>query len=233
MTRAEASALIDMLKDVNTAAPFLLPKNKALDDDAWLEFPKALAWHKGLLSPEWETPAIHAGLRPASSAVSPAAPAPVSPAAPRPTMAPLSKLTAMAPLLDRVPEGYYCPLLDESRKLHFFRVSRPKTGTYRGTIKIQKVIGSVGSHRLETIWVRWPAGDISVYADWEDEILGIITDYSGSARRYAKELGHCCRCNAELTDERSRRFGIGPECEKYWPWIIEEVLAEEEANKGA
>lgn len=56
-----------------------------------------------------------------------------------------------------------------------------------------------------------------------DILLGIIVDPWGAAIRYGQELGQCCRCGKSLTDERSRWYGIGPECEQHWPEIIAEV----------
>jgi hypothetical protein len=39
-------------------------------------------------------------------------------------------------------------------------------------------------------------------------------DPNGCALSYAEVLGHCCKCGKELTDPRSRWYGIGPDCEK-------------------
>lgn len=35
---------------------------------------------------------------------------------------------------------------------------------------------------------------------------------TGAAKRYADEIGSCYRCNKTLTDDESRRLGIGPTC---------------------
>ena len=224
LNKAGASGLIDILKDSSKAGPFIPPTVGSLDDDAWDAFPQERAWRKGELGPEWENPKgevvkLEPGVAPVTDIYGNFVPTKVKSQ---------SKLETALPLLARVPDGYYAPFLDEKFKLNFFRLSRPKRGKYMGCTKIQKVIGD----RLEDIWMLWPDGTISIYSNWEDDILAIIVDYSGAARRYAKEKRKCCRCNTNLTDERSRKYGIGPECEKYWPWIIDEVDLELATQKG-
>lgn len=154
-------------------------------------------------------------------------------------MTPKERLTPMLPLLVNVKDGYYAAEIGDGRynDLKFFRVSRPKTGQYAGTTKIQWQIAD--NWRI-AILVRangtyWKPNDAPAMA--EDYVLAIMVDATGCARRYAKEIDKCCRCNTSLTDERSRHYGIGPECEKHWPHIIQlvdeedELRREEEANK--
>jgi hypothetical protein len=153
-------------------------------------------------------------------------------------MSPKERLTPMLPLLVNVKDGYYAAEVGDGRynDLKFFRVSRPKTGQYAGTTKIQWQIAD--NWRI-AILVRangtyWKPSDAPAMA--EDYVLAIMVDATGCARRYAKEIDKCCRCNTSLTDERSRHYGIGPECEKHWPHIIqlvdeEDELAREEAAK--
>lgn len=154
-------------------------------------------------------------------------------------MSPKERLTPMLPLLANVKDGYYAAEVGDGRynDLKFFRVSRPKTGQYAGTTKIQWQIAD--NWRI-AILVRangtyWKPTDAPAQA--EDYVLAIMVDATGCARRYAKEIDKCCRCNTSLTDERSRHYGIGPECEKHWPHIIElvdledQLRQEEEAKK--
>jgi len=149
------------------------------------------------------------------------------------------RLTPMLPLLANVKDGYYAVELGDGgyNDLKFFRVSRPKTGQYAGTTKIQ---WQTADNWRIAILVRangtyWKPSEILFSA--EDYVLGLMVDATGCARRYAKEIDKCCRCNTTLTDERSRHYGIGPECEKYWPHIIQlvdeedELRREEEAKK--
>ena len=61
-------------------------------------------------------------------------------------------------------------------------------------------------------------------ADYLTQIfMGIITGQREAAILYGREKGMCCRCGKQLTDERSRHYGIGPECEKHWSEIIDEI----------
>lgn len=123
-------------------------------------------------------------------------------------------------LLDGVPEGRYAVRVEEGSPWTFLRLSRPNRGRYKGTTKVQTQHGP----NYDLAWVAWPSGRISVYKyTVEEAILLTIANYREAARQYGRELGRCSRCGLELTDERSRHYSIGPECEKYWPWMIEQV----------
>lgn len=158
-----------------------------------------------------------------------------APAAPAPIARPVDPRHAMiAGLLDMVPDGYYAVHEYEGGHVDFLRISRPKKNKYAGGIKIQTVMGSWMSVRLkaEPDAVLWPSGTLSVYdrsGRTEDKLLLLVADPQGALRRYAKLIGNCCRCNASLTDDRSRHYGIGPECEKKpgWTHIIETVDMED------
>lgn len=123
-------------------------------------------------------------------------------------------------LLIGLRDGYYAARVDSTHAYTFFRVSRPKSGRYAGAIKIQTQHGP--DYKLAL--VRWEEDRVSVY-NWtiEDALLVACIQQVNCAIAYAEEIGKCCRCNTELTDERSRWYGIGPECEKHWPEIIPEV----------
>jgi hypothetical protein len=135
-------------------------------------------------------------------------------------------------LLPMVADGYYAVQKDEGGHVDFLRISRPKKNKWAGCIKVQTVHGSVGKVKLspEPVAAMWASGTFSVYLrnnTVEDMLLLLVADSQGSLRRYARLLAHCCRCNAELTDDKSRHYGIGPECVKYWPHIIEQVDMED------
>lgn len=128
----------------------------------------------------------------------------------------------LAELIKKVPDGYFCTQMDGNAKMNFVRISRPKVGkkTWGGAIKIQTQHGP----RLEVAAAVWPSGSFSIYdQDILDILMLLVSDYRSCALRYAKELNHCCRCNLELTDERSRHYGIGPICDKIWTWVIDLV----------
>lgn len=151
------------------------------------------------------------------------------------------RMEIIVPLLANVKEGYYAAELGDGgyNDLRFFRISRPKKGNYAGNVKIQWQLAD----SWELAMLVRPSGTYweprSLPFSMVDYLLNIVVDASGCARRYAKEIDKCCRCNTTLTDERSRHYGIGPECEKYWPHIInlvdqeDELRREEEKEKWA
>jgi hypothetical protein len=123
-------------------------------------------------------------------------------------------------LLKSIPEGYFATQLEDGAKVNYLRISRPKRNHFAGSIKVQTQHGP----RLENAAAFWPSGKVSVYDHRViDMLMLLVTDYQGCMMRYARLLKHCCRCNAELTDERSQHYGIGPECEKILPWVIESI----------
>jgi Family of unknown function (DUF6011) len=101
---------------------------------------------------------------------------------------------------DDVPSGYYAlpyPLGSEM-ELHFYRVSR-----YKGSKKI-KVQEQAGPS-------LYP---IRHWGRAKDILDAIREDPRKAAQTYAEELGQCYHCGRALTDEDSRRKGIGPICEQ-------------------
>ena len=134
-----------------------------------------------------------------------------------------------ARILFNMYEANYAVSTDGSDRLDFVRIRlvRPyKTGwrkrQFEGCIMIQSqhsddwvnrfAVAEDGSFtRLSSTWSPERAASI---------LATIVTDQRGAASRYGQMLGHCCRCGKALTDERSRWYGIGPECEKHWPEII-------------
>lgn len=121
-------------------------------------------------------------------------------------------------MLHDLPDGYYASRPDSAHPYTFFKVSRPKSGNFKGSLKIMTQHGP--DYKLALVIypgdrVYW--SNIAV----EDDLLLVVVDKNGCAIAYAEEIGRCMRCNTELTDERSRWFGIGPECEKHWPHIID------------
>lgn len=119
--------------------------------------------------------------------------------------------------LKDIRDGYYAARRDDNEELKFLRISRPKRGIYTGCIKVQS---QHGPNLTPVLYVR--PNDEVVVQDWryEEALLLVAVDQRGCAITYAEEIGNCMRCNCELTDERSRWYGIGPECEKHWPDMI-------------
>lgn len=143
------------------------------------------------------------------------------------------RVSAAAPLLFNMRGGYYCAAPDgESDDLIFIRLStfKARAGAsrfseshrYDGCLLIQTQHGD----ELITRYIINPSGkvhraDHSAYASKVIEALFMsLADEDLSQRRYASKLGKCFRCAKALTDQRSRHYGIGPECEKVWPDVI-------------
>jgi hypothetical protein len=108
-------------------------------------------------------------------------------------------------------------------EMTFLRVSHPTTGKKKGCFVIQ----TQHSDWFEPVMVFYPTTGKVWFAKQGDRIdaalLGAAIDPVACALRYGQELGLCSRCGRELTDGRSRWYGIGPECEKHWPDLMNYV----------
>ena len=123
-------------------------------------------------------------------------------------------------MLDMIPDGYFALPLESGNDYAFIRISTPKSGKYKGCRKIQTQHGD----RLVVRASAWPSGAFSIYDNRViDPLQMLISDSRSAAIKYGQEIGRCCRCGKQLTDERSRHYGIGPECVGYWPWVVEQV----------
>lgn len=133
----------------------------------------------------------------------------------------------IAGLIDMVPDGYYAVQDHEGGHVDFIRISRPKRNKYAGSIKIQTQHGGFGDGKFNVRAAYWLGSKtLSVYyAPIVDMLLLLVADHHSAAIRYAEKSQRCLRCNAALTDERSRHYHIGPECEKLRPDIIEAIDA--------
>lgn len=135
-----------------------------------------------------------------------------------------------AQLLFGINEGRYAVSTDDSERFTFVRLSivRPmKSGKKRAMQDSMKIQTQHGDDLVTRAYV-WPGGAYYLFSNWTAQMLVkplmlIMTDPWGAAMRYGQELGQCCRCGKSLTDERSRYYGIGPECEGRWPAIIGQV----------
>ncbi len=106
-----------------------------------------------------------------------------------------------APLAD-VPAGHYAIPSTGDNDLAFYRVDRPEDGPYAGRVFVKIVIGGHPDQNLGRQQVGRVLARIAEYGPAEAGAL------------YGQEIGRCYRCNRTLTDEESRRLGIGPECRK-------------------
>lgn len=119
------------------------------------------------------------------------------------------------PMLDMVKDGRYAWRPDANTKWTFVRISRPRNGRMAGCTKIQTQHGDTLTDRMSV----YPSGHVWLPVPHmiESQLIGIIVDQKQAALDYGREIGKCCRCGKKLTDERSRWYGIGPECEKVSP----------------
>lgn len=134
---------------------------------------------------------------------------------------PVWPLTTPEMLVRGLREGRYAVRADSSQPYIFLRHVRPKTGKKKGCLVFQTQHSEVFKDRL-TIY---PSGKAFCPEPRkiDQALLLACVDPITSMRAYARELGVCGRCGRKLTDERSRWYGIGPECEESWPDLIDEV----------
>lgn len=125
-------------------------------------------------------------------------------------------------LLKMVREGRYAVRPDSDTPWTFIRISIGKgRSRWKDCIKVQT---KHGPNLSEPKLIVYPSGQAQILRgqyDIEDALLLIIADQQGAARNYAKVLGECARCGLDLTDPESRRIGVGPECVKHWPHMVE------------
>jgi hypothetical protein len=142
------------------------------------------------------------------------------------------RLNMIGSMLEMVPDGYYATAPQgEGGHVDFLRFTHVTKSTKRipaGTLKIQTQHSDLWMEAL----VRWPNGNWSVYKQSAIEmVMLVIADYKTCARRYAIEVQACMRCNKKLTDDRSRHYLVGPECETKhgftWP-----IAYADEQNDG-
>lgn len=122
--------------------------------------------------------------------------------------------------LELIKEGYYATRVSTDEPLVFYRVTRPTRGQYAGSFKVQ----TRHSDLWKVVYVLWPSRkEFCIRDNIKEHLLLLVADQDKARREYARELGACQICNKTLTDERSRYYGCGPECEKRHQYIFEYV----------
>lgn len=135
------------------------------------------------------------------------------------------QLKTPRPMIETLRDGRYAaaPYGGDDYAHHvFFRVWRPISGKRKGCLLIK----TQHSDAYRDFITIYPSGSVwfAQRADKLDmALLMVAADPFTSAMKYAKLNSVCCRCGKKLTDERSRWYGIGPECEGYFPEIINMV----------
>jgi hypothetical protein len=119
-------------------------------------------------------------------------------------------------------DGRYAVKMGPDDPFRFIRLSRPKNGKSKGFLKIQtqhsEALAPAASIRLDGSGRYVQQRDLLPY------LRMLVCDPTTAAMDYGRAMRRCSRCGIRLTDDRSRWFSIGPECEKYWPEIIGMVL---------
>jgi hypothetical protein len=160
---------------------------------------------------------------PAATDRHPTASVPVEPPARVPV--PVSKPVTSIPLglLEAIPAAHYAVRADSNEPYTFLRVRKPKTGRYTGCTIIQTRHGD----RFITRFALFPNGRV-----WfspgdqrfiESKIMLVFGDYQYAMMEYGREIGRCMVCGKTLTDERSRWYGIGPDCETRYSFPVERL----------
>jgi len=136
------------------------------------------------------------------------------------------KAEAMRPLLEAaagVPDGYYA--LDghgEKNATDFYAVQRSADG-----IRVSRYVGGKGLVPISGNGES-PAERIAVGRNMQLAVLREISqEPQESAQRFAREVGCCYACCRALTDDESRRLGIGPTCREnhaFFPVAAKEIV---------
>lgn len=109
---------------------------------------------------------------------------------------------------------------DPKNDFVFIRVVRPITGKKSGQIILQTQHSDAYKMRL----IIYPSGQLTFFTHVDDRldraVMMVAADPYTATMKYAEILDVCCRCGKTLTDNRSRWYGIGPECEKHFPDVI-------------
>lgn len=129
-------------------------------------------------------------------------------------------------MVENLKDGRYAVRREQGDPFTFIRVSRPKNGKRKGCLVVQ----TQHSDWYQDLVTIFPSG--KAWFNQQSEKLDMAlfiacADPMTAAINYGRELGRCSRCGRELTDERSRYYSIGPECEKYWPEIISHINEEQ------
>ena len=124
-------------------------------------------------------------------------------------------------IVNMIKPGRYAVIVDieNNDEYIFFRVSRPEKGNDAGTFKVQTQHGEYFTTRLKydannnlIIQNSRPIRGYSL----AELITLIVLDQRKAALDYGEKAKVCCCCGRNLTDDRSRHYRIGPECEKDW-----------------
>lgn len=123
-------------------------------------------------------------------------------------------------LLLMIKDGYYAARRDDESPVIFFKVTRPTLGNYKGAFKVM----TQHSEQWKLAYVYWPSKrETVVRSDIKELMLLVMANMPKAAAFYAFEKNRCQICGKELTDDRSRYYGIGPDCETRHQVVVEDI----------
>lgn len=135
-----------------------------------------------------------------------------------------------AQLLFTMHEGNYAVNYRGSERIDFMRLSivKPRRSGYNYYIGWMRVQTLHGDQWYDRAYIKsdgkYRMLSASMGSDRIAEMLSlVIVDMPKAAADFGHMLERCCRCGRTLTDERSRWYAIGPECEQYRPAFIEYI----------
>jgi hypothetical protein len=97
---------------------------------------------------------------------------------------------------------------NERGTLSFVRMDKVKDGRWADFVFVKAIIGGSEDMRLG---MQGPDRD-EYSGQWPEVLRNVAADVDAAVRTYGLELGVCGACNSPLTNEESRRLGIGPVC---------------------
>jgi hypothetical protein len=107
-----------------------------------------------------------------------------------------------------IPAGRYAIVtpdeLGQVDEIRFYEVDRPERGKWAGAV-------FVSQHSGPDSWPVRGSAKASV-------LQSISLDPAGACALYGREIGSCGVCGLRLTNEESRRLGIGPVCREKRGW---------------
>lgn len=117
------------------------------------------------------------------------------------------------------------------QRLQVLLESIPKSKSVRFALEIDGVweFYSIDERTKNGQKIRWVNKLLGAPGNWNRKFLPIgeqlqiarliAADWKQAAEDYAVKHGRCARCDAHLSDERSRAAKVGWKCAKEWGWV--------------
>lgn len=102
----------------------------------------------------------------------------------------------------------YAAAENERGSLSFVRMDKVEQGKWADFVFVKAVLGDDDNMRLG---MQGPDSD-EYRGQWPEVLRNVAADVVAAVQRFGHERGVCGVCNRGLTNEESRRLGIGPVC---------------------